>query len=190
MEQDVKTVILEAALELFSRRGFEGVGIQELVDRAGISKPTLYYHFGSKQGLLEALIRRHGEGLCGSCREQARYRHDLVMNLRGLFDAALDFARSQPRFWGLMLILFSSPQDSPAHGAGSALRGELLGILERLFGEAAADHGNMRGREELYGELFLGLLETGARLSLSQSGGLDPDRRRRIIHQFMHGIFS
>ena len=43
MEQDTRSIILEKALELFSRRGYESVGIAEIVDSAGITKPSLYY---------------------------------------------------------------------------------------------------------------------------------------------------
>ena len=40
----------------FYSKGYDAVGVQEIVDRAGITKPTLYYYFGSKLGLLKTLI--------------------------------------------------------------------------------------------------------------------------------------
>lgn len=48
--------ILEAAYELFSRRGVRDVGIDEVVDRAGIAKATLYRHFASKGDLVLAFL--------------------------------------------------------------------------------------------------------------------------------------
>ena len=48
--------ILECALELFFRRGYDAVGIQEICQSAGVTKPTLYHYFGSKYGLLEKLL--------------------------------------------------------------------------------------------------------------------------------------
>jgi TetR/AcrR family transcriptional regulator len=190
MEQDTRGIILEKALELFARKGYEPVGIQEIVDRAAITKPTLYYYFGSKQGLLEAIVREYGDGLVECFRRAAVYRHDLVMNLRELFQSTLQFSRENPDFWRLMLILFSSAVDSDAYGAGVSLRRELLAVLETLFENAAHDHGNMKRRQKLYAESFLGLMETFSRLSVN--GGLSPrgDLCDRIIHQYMHGIFS
>ena len=122
MEQDTRTTILEGALELFSRRGFSAVGIQEVADGAEITKPTIYYHFGSKQGLLEAIVRLYGGGLLEACRDVAVYRRDIVINLRELFHQCLEFAHSRPEFWRLMLSLFAAPLDSPEYKTGAELR--------------------------------------------------------------------
>ena len=53
-----KENLLTCARDLFYARGYDAVGIQEIVDAAGVTKPTMYYYFGSKQGLLEELMRR------------------------------------------------------------------------------------------------------------------------------------
>ena len=190
MEQDTRSIILEKALELFSRRGYESVGIAEIVDSVGITKPSLYYYFGSKQGLLEEIVRQHGEILVETFRRAAEYHHDIVMNLRDLFYTSLRFACEKPDFWRLMLSLFSSAPDSAAYQAGFAVRRELLSILEKLFENAAKDHGNMKKRQKIYGESFLGLLETFSRLSVNGALSIGDDLRNRIIHLYMHGIFS
>ena len=52
---DVRTRILAEATRLFAERG-ASVPIQAIADAAGITKPTLVYHFGSKQGLREAVL--------------------------------------------------------------------------------------------------------------------------------------
>ena len=48
--------IVECALDLFCRKGYESVGVQEICTAAGVTKPTLYYYFKSKYGLLEELL--------------------------------------------------------------------------------------------------------------------------------------
>ena len=40
-------------------KGYDAVGVQEIAQKAGITKPTLYYYFGSKYGLLETLLTKH-----------------------------------------------------------------------------------------------------------------------------------
>ena len=55
---DNRELILDAALDLFYAKGYDAVGVQEIVDRAGVTKPTLYYYFGSKIGLLRNLLER------------------------------------------------------------------------------------------------------------------------------------
>jgi AcrR family transcriptional regulator len=50
--------ILGAAYELFSRRGIHDVGIDELIERAGVAKATLYKHFSSKDKLVLAFLEQ------------------------------------------------------------------------------------------------------------------------------------
>ena len=56
------SVLIERALELFAARGYDAVGVQEIVEAAGMTKPTLYHWFGSKQGLLRAALASREEG--------------------------------------------------------------------------------------------------------------------------------
>lgn len=49
--------ILRAALDAFNEQGFHGAPVREIAARVGVAVPTLYYHHGSKQGLLLALLR-------------------------------------------------------------------------------------------------------------------------------------
>src|SRR6267143_1614513 len=65
---DPRDRILEAAYDLFSRRGIRAVGIDEVIDRAGVAKATLYRHFPSKDALAVAFLE---------LREQ-RWSRDLV----------------------------------------------------------------------------------------------------------------
>jgi AcrR family transcriptional regulator len=47
--------LIEAGIELFSERGFAGVGTEELVDRAKVTRGALYHHFGDKRDLFRAV---------------------------------------------------------------------------------------------------------------------------------------
>ena len=53
---DTKSRLLEAATELFSRDGFEGASTRAIGSLAGVNIATLAYHFGSKEGLYEAVL--------------------------------------------------------------------------------------------------------------------------------------
>jgi AcrR family transcriptional regulator len=48
--------ILQVALKRFAHAGYAGVSVQDIVDDAKVTKPTLYYYFGSKAGLYKALV--------------------------------------------------------------------------------------------------------------------------------------
>lgn len=54
-EGDLKARLLLSALSHFAAKGYDGVQVKEVAEEAGVSKPTLYYHFGSKEGLFRQL---------------------------------------------------------------------------------------------------------------------------------------
>ena len=53
--------ILAAAYELFSRRGIRAVGTDEVIERAGVARATLYRHFATKNDLVLAVLQRREE---------------------------------------------------------------------------------------------------------------------------------
>ena len=55
-----KDLILNTAIRLFAEKGYDGVGVQEICVESKITKPTLYYYFSSKAGLLSAIIENKG----------------------------------------------------------------------------------------------------------------------------------
>lgn len=48
--------ILQAATALFAEKGYDGANLNEIVARAQTTKPMIYYHFGSKEGLFAAVL--------------------------------------------------------------------------------------------------------------------------------------
>ena len=67
-----KNEILDAAEELFGLNGFDSTTITAIIEKAGIARGTVYYHFKSKEDVLDALIERHCERLLDAAREIAR----------------------------------------------------------------------------------------------------------------------
>ena len=53
---DVRQRLLDTAYELFSHRGIRAVGVDEVIERAGVAKATLYRHFPSKDNLVVAFL--------------------------------------------------------------------------------------------------------------------------------------
>jgi AcrR family transcriptional regulator len=61
--QDTRARFLEVALELVSERGFAGTSIRDLADRLDLTTAAMYYHFPSKDALLDALVAPLVDGL-------------------------------------------------------------------------------------------------------------------------------
>src|SRR5215472_14845762 len=57
-EQGRRDRILDAAEDMFAAHGIEGTSLRDIVLRAKVNLATVYYYFGSKQGLMEAVLKR------------------------------------------------------------------------------------------------------------------------------------
>jgi len=54
--EDARRRILDAALELFARDGFDRASTRDLAERAGVNLPAIQYYFGSKEGLYRTVV--------------------------------------------------------------------------------------------------------------------------------------
>lgn len=185
-----RSALLERALELFAERGYDAVGVQEICEAAGVTKPTLYHYFGSKRGLLEILVRERYEPFVAALAEAAEYAGDLPRTLERVVDAFFRFAGEEPTLTRLVLALWLASPASEAVQVAAAAREAQRGILEDLFERAAGDHGNMRGRQRTYALTLLGAVYTHVALGLGGELALDARLVRRAVHQFSHGIYS
>jgi TetR/AcrR family transcriptional regulator len=185
-----RDVILENSLRLFSERGFEGVGVLEMATASGVSKPTMYHYFGSKRGVLDAIMEERGGKLRTEVLPAALYRNNVKNGLEGIFFAYRACFRKDPLFFRLFYSLSAAPPHSEGHIAAYPLYLDLFTALEGFFEAASLDHGNMKGRAKAYAASCIGVLNTYALLEMNGHAELTDAALRQAVHQFMHGIFS
>lgn len=182
--------ILNCALLLFASKGYEAVGVQEVCEAAGITKPTLYYYFGSKRGLLDALFGEYFTLLLQVVKEAADYQHDLPLTLHRVAAVYFRFASEHEDFYRMQLAMSFAPPESDPTQAMFVYGRDQYFLLEELFVGAAADHGNMKGRQRAYAVTFLGMINSYISLWLLGHIVLDDALTFQAVHQFMHGIYS
>jgi len=187
---DSRTGLLQAALTLFAAKGYDGVGVQEVADTAGLGKPTLYHFFGSKLGLLKALFEEYAPELDNAVKEAAEYSGDLPLTLDRIVAAYTGFAARHPLFYRMELALYFAPRESEAHQVALQHSSHRQAILQELFLKAVHDHGNMRGRHQRYAVTLVGVINSYIALQLNDRLVITDRIRRDIVHQFSHGIYS
>lgn len=67
-----KNEILDAADKLFTQKGFDGTSTNEILEAVGIARGTLYYHFKSKEDIMDSLIDRYSARLLSRAEEIAQ----------------------------------------------------------------------------------------------------------------------
>lgn len=191
---DNRQIILESALELFYERGYDAVGVQEIVDRAGVTKPTLYYYFGSKKGLLESILHRYFDPFEERLAQAAEYNGKVPDTLYRVARTFFNEVAAEPKFYQLMLSLFYSARKSDAFQTAYEFMSRYYRLLVDLFDNAAPQLGNMNGRQEQFAVGFIGILNVY--VMTASKGREIPDMVVKdeevyaIVHQFMYGIYS
>lgn len=190
---DNREKIMQSALELFYARGYDAVGVQEIAEGAGVTKPTLYYYFGSKYGLLETLLQDRFSSVNESMRKAADYHGDVPGTLYQMASRLLDLAKTNRKAYMLMMGLYHSAKENEAYQAVSPLVAELFGIVAGFFEKASPQLGNIRGRQEQFAIGFLGILNSYILFTCAKTeeGSLVTEEvKRSLVDQFMYGIFT
>lgn len=100
---EAQRVILDAGEALLLEGGYEAFSIRRLVARCGYTAPTIYHHFGDKEGLLDALLAQGFERLWDQF-ERVPRSADPVMDLTRLARAFVRFGIRHPNHYQLLFI--------------------------------------------------------------------------------------
>lgn len=94
--------ILDAAFEEFTKRGFTATRVEDIAERVGVTKGTVYVYFETKEALFEAMIRHASAPFQEAFKAYARTSDDPVEELRMLleflFDALVDNRKMRELF--------------------------------------------------------------------------------------------
>jgi AcrR family transcriptional regulator len=94
--------LLAAATDVFVNNGYHATVMDDIAERAGVSKPVLYQHFPSKLELYLALLERHTDELVRRVREAIEETHDNWQRVRNAVGAYFDFVDSDDEAFRLV----------------------------------------------------------------------------------------
>lgn len=187
-----KEEILNVALNLFSKEGYDNVGVQKIADHCQIKKPTLYHYFGSKEGLLESLLEERLNKFLLELKELCIYKNDIVLSLDTITYHYFNFVRENPEFYRLVLNLSYAPEESLCYKNILKYILEQGTLIEKMFMKAEEQHGNMRGRSKVFALTFIGIINSSISyyFHTKDEKDLSFESAQKISKQFRHGIFS
>lgn len=127
--------LLDAALRLFAQKGFESASVRELAEAAEVTRPTLYHHFGSKEGLYLELAER----LCASVEDsilhsmvpQGTARVRLRSFMLNILDSIIEDTGNQRFFFVISL----DPRRNILSSFHERMRNFIAAVVELLLEE-------------------------------------------------------
>lgn len=185
----VRERLLTAATDLFNRKGYAVTTVREIVEAAGVTKPVLYYHFGSKEGIYVALFTRAfaalSEVLMGTRSGQGTARERVL----DLCARTYAFHRENlPLVRVMFAIYYGPPQGAPPFDF-DATHQEFQDAIRAILMEGMAS-GELRAlppEEAMWA--IVGALNIAMEVDLCHPDqSLGPDGLARLVHAVFDGL--
>jgi AcrR family transcriptional regulator len=135
--REAQLAIVEAARAVFAERGYRAGSLRDVGERAGVSAANVIHHFGSKEGLLVAVLEARDLGSGPDLLEHFR-RGEIVPALRGLVGT-----NAANRDLVQLFVMLSAEATDPTHPANEYFRRRYTNI--RAYVTAAVERGRETG---------------------------------------------
>ena len=177
--------ILEAAIAVFSRGGYEASSMDSVAEEAGASKRTVYNYFPSKEILLEAIAERFADEM----RELKGFAYDPAESLEaqlGRFVDAEIAVVADERWMGMVRLLVSAFVRSPGLAGAAVSRNRESGDPLAAWVRAAVRDGRLTAPDpELAAAVLRSLLGGAFTWPAVYGAALDPDRREALKRELV-----
>ncbi|MGQ9652781.1 MAG: TetR family transcriptional regulator [Thermodesulfobacteriota bacterium] len=187
-DRGARTRLLEAATALFAERGYAGTSVGEIVTRAGVTKPVLYYYFHNKEGIFQAILEeaaRLQEEVIGEVLSSSGH---VLERLALLFDRVYRGVSEHPDLMRTIHALtFAQPQASPAFDLEPMHRA-MVEAIKAIYSHGVS-HGEVAARDpEEVAYLVLSVLSFCLDLDHTLPGLADPERPARLLRLAFRGL--
>jgi AcrR family transcriptional regulator len=169
--------LLGAAQEVFVAQGYHAAAMDEIADRAGVSKPVLYQHFPGKLELYLALLDESAANLVASVRAALSSTSDNKQRVPATFEAFFDYVSDSGE--AFRFVFESDLSNEPA----------VRERLERTMSECAdmislfirEDAGLGDEEAHLLGMALVGMAQVSSRYWLSTKGAIPKDAAEQLL---------
>ncbi len=189
---DKKQLIMEKALALFAKEGYEGCGVMRIVTESQVTKPTLYHYFGSKEGVLRSIYETYFTGFLQTLDKDIQYQENMMACVGKIIRLYTDFALRNPDFYWLTAHLRKGPKESESYLIVAKYHTREREILRNFMEEVSLVHVNLKGMEEQLTRnllsLISGLIED--RILSEKNQKVEENDIILLTKQYLYGIFS
>jgi len=182
-----KNLILEAAAEVFARRGFHGSTVEEIAQRAGVGKGTIYEYFSSKKDLFHQLITAVMEEMITDLRKRIDQAGEVQEKLRILVEEGLNHFQRLEQISKILMTEVKNARDEEIKEIFLQKHESIIGLISGVIEEGMKE-GRFRQVDKLLAaQLFIGTLS-----SIIVSTTIYNRERKTSINAvldlFLHGI--
>ncbi|MCC3358115.1 TetR/AcrR family transcriptional regulator [Bacillus sp. REN16] len=159
-----KQLIMEKALELFAKQGFEATSVQQITDQCGISKGAFYLSFKSKDELIIALIDQFIEQIFTDIDQVVRSKNSKKNLLYEYYYVSFQSFKQHTDFANILMKEYTQSLNEKLilkmHYFDKLINSDILLLIDRIYGEKVKHTKYdllycIKGFTRMYSELFL-----------------------------------
>ena len=169
--------LLGAAQEVFVAQGYHAAAMDEIAERAGVSKPVLYQHFPGKLELYLALLDESVDGLVGTVREALSSTTDNKQRVPATFQAFFDFVSSSGEAFRLVFESDLSNEPAVRERLDRTMR-DCADMISQFISE---DAGLSDDEAHLLGMALVGMAQVSSRYWLSTNRAIPKDAAEQLL---------
>jgi AcrR family transcriptional regulator len=147
-----RELVLDAAERVMAEHGFEAATVARVVEEAGIPLSSVYHYYGSKDGILLAVMERGAERFFADLPEWDRRRGRPAQHLARIISAAIRTLERHPNFLRLLIVLAAQPPDvdgGEIRAVIGRIRDRALELLRGQIGLAFGDDPDSPATDQL-----------------------------------------
>jgi AcrR family transcriptional regulator len=169
--------LLDSALEVFVQHGYHAAAMDDIAERAGVSKPVLYQHFPGKLDLYLALLDSSCDAVIDNCRVALSSTHDNKQRVGAAIEAFYDYVAKDT---GAFRLVFESDlTNEPAvRQHVDRVTSECASLIAAVIHD---DTGLPAPASRLLAVSLVGMAQVSARFWLSESGDLERDQATALV---------
>ena len=187
-EWTVKDSLLEAGISLFAEKGYASTSVREIVERAGVSKPVLYYYFKNKEGLFRNILDRAAKAQKVMLAQVMEMSGTVVDRLINLSHRTYQIVReNQNLFKMIHNLILGPPQGAPPYDLDQYHQ-RIINVIEAIYLEGLAKKEVMEADPEDVAFIVLGLIDFCFHLDQVKPELLDPGRPERLLRLTFQGL--
>ena len=169
--------LLDAALEVFVSQGYHAAAMDEIADRAGVSKPVLYQHFPGKLDLYLALLDESVDALVDAVRGALRSTTDNKQRVAATFSAYFQYVAGEGQAYRLV---FESDLSNESAVRARLERGQHE-CAEMISQVVSQDAGLEEDEARLVSVGMVGLAQVTARYWLSRLDHIPRETAEQLV---------
>ncbi|NYG55247.1 AcrR family transcriptional regulator [Nocardioides perillae] len=169
--------LLESALEVFVAQGYHAAAMDDIAERAGVSKPVLYQHFPSKLDLYLALLEQSCTAIIDNCRQALESTEDNRQRVDATMKVFYEYVANDS---GAFRLVFESDlTNEPAvREQVERVTTECADIIARVI---HGDTGLPDEAARLLAVSLVGMAQVSARFWLSETAGIDRQQAADLV---------